>query len=64
MERFIDVLEELATTFQAEREDEIPIYLWWPTEENGRRIWKTPLLDALELAELRAMRSDIQEEGD
>ncbi len=62
--RFIDALEDLATTFQAEREDEAPIYLWWPTEENGRRIWKTPLLDALELAELRAMRSDIQEEGD
>ncbi len=64
VEKFIDALEDLAATFRAEREDETPIYLWWPTEENGRRIWKTPLLDALELAELRAMRPDIQEEGD
>ncbi len=64
VEKFIDALEDLAATFRAEQEDEAPIYLWWPTEENGRRIWKTPLLDALELAELRAMRPDIQEEGD
>ncbi len=64
VEKFIDALEDLAATFRAEQEDEAPIYLWWPTEENGSRIWKTPLLDALELAELRAMRPDIQEEGD
>lgn len=61
VERFIDALEDLATAFQAEREDEIPVRFWWKSKENGQLIWKTPLLDALELAELRAMRPDIQE---
>ena len=41
----------------------IPIgYLWWSNRENNEEIWCTPLLDALELAELKAMRPDIQEE--
>ncbi len=61
VERLIDALEDLATAFQAEREDEIPVRFWWKSKENGQLIWKTPLLDALELAELRAMRPDIQE---
>ncbi len=39
-------------------------YLWWQDQENGKVVWRTALLDALELAELRAMRPDVQEEGE
>ncbi len=33
---------------------------WYETRENGKTIWCTPLLDVLELAELHAMRPDVQ----
>jgi len=36
--------------------------LWWLDQNHG--CWRTALLDALELAELKAMRSDVQEEED
>jgi len=62
-EKLIAALEDLATAFESERENDFPVCIWWPSKENGQRIYKTPLLDALELAELRTMRPDIQEEG-
>nr|WP_290669660.1 hypothetical protein [Ardenticatena sp.] len=39
-------------------------YLWWESRENQKVIWRTALLDALELAELRAMRPDVEEEDE
>ena len=36
--------------------------LWWLDQDHG--CWRTALLDVLELAELQAMRPDVQEEGE
>ncbi len=64
VKELINALEELAAAFQAKQETMAPVHFWWPSKENGQHVWKTHLLDALELAELQAMRPDIQEEGD
>ena len=63
-EQLIAAFANLAAAFQVEREDDLPVYFWWSIKEDSQRVWQTPLLDALELAELRAMRPDIQEEDD
>ncbi len=61
VQTLLDALETLAKTFR--KESEVPMgYLWWEDWENGKLTWRTALLDALELAELRAMRPDVQEE--
>jgi len=39
-----------------------PAYLWWERHEDDDVAWRTALLDLLELAELKAMRPDVQEE--
>ncbi len=63
VQTLLGALETLAKTFRKERE--VPMgYLWWEDRENGKLTWRTALLDVLELAELRAMRPDIQEEGE
>jgi len=36
--------------------------IWHQVEEGGEILWRTPLLDALELAELDTMRPDVEEE--
>ncbi len=42
----------------------VPAPIWYIVRENGEAIWKTALLDALELAELEAMRPEVEEEAE
>ncbi len=35
------------------------LWIWYETREGNRTVWRTPLLDILELAELHAMRPDV-----
>ncbi len=43
---------------------EIPAPIWYQSTEGGKTVWRTALLDALELAELQAMRPDVEEEAE
>ncbi len=43
---------------------EIPAPIWYQHTDGGQTIWRTALLDALELAELQAMRPDVEEEAE
>lgn len=40
--------------------DQGSLRFWYETRENDKTIWRTPLLDVLELAELHAMRPDVR----
>jgi len=63
VQKFIDALQSLRDAFS--QDAPMPMgYLWWKHRENGRLVWRTTLLDALELAELQAMRPDVEEEDE
>ena len=60
VDRLLDTLQDLTRSLGGPAD--VPMgYLWWESREDNDVVWRTALLDALELAELRAMRSDIQE---
>ncbi len=60
VQEFLEALQPLREAFS--QDASVPMgYLWWEHRENGRLTWRTALLDALELAELRAIRPDVQE---
>lgn len=40
----------------------IPAPIWYQVQRNGKTVWRTALLDVLELAELEAMRPEVEEE--
>ncbi|WP_298490568.1 Cas10/Cmr2 second palm domain-containing protein [uncultured Chloroflexus sp.] len=42
----------------------IPAPIWYPVQKQGETVWRTALLDALELAELEAMRPEVEEEAE
>ena len=61
VDEWLDTFRELTRSLGSSTE--VPMgYLWWEDREKDRVVWRTALLDALELAELRAMRPDVQEE--
>lgn len=41
----------------------IPAPIWYQVPKDGKTLWRTALLDALELAELEAMRPEVEEEA-
>ncbi|MGQ9715997.1 MAG: Cas10/Cmr2 second palm domain-containing protein [Anaerolineae bacterium] len=43
---------------------EIPEPIWYQHRDGDETIWRTALLDALELAELQGMRPDVEEEAE
>jgi GGDEF domain-containing protein len=61
VDQLLNALQKL--THSLGRPGEVSMgYLWWEGREDDGVVWRTALLDALELAELKAMRPDVQEE--
>lgn len=60
VDEWLDTFQELTRSLGSSTE--VPLgYLWWEGREKDRVVWRTALLDVLELAELRAMRPDVEE---
>ena len=59
--KLLDDFKKLKQAIE-QADDLLPATFWWESRERDEVVWRTALLDALELAELRAMRSDVQEE--